>query len=181
MTTLLGGRRWISLSVAFAMVVAAMAIGIPSADAAKPAYDRDFYVTDVQLVALPDGTCVAKVWWEGLKGGRKINVQFDLRADVMGTPEHNDGLFSTLRAQKETLEVQRGLTGEMKHTGYAEHAFSFPYDGGILSGEGYYHLQVAIFDRNGSYGDFGGTSPDGDMSYDTWEYGNNMATYCTAP
>ena len=178
MTTLLDGRRWLSLAAAFAMVVAVMAMGIPSAGAGKPAHDRDFRVTSVELVAMTDGTCVAKVWWEGLKGGRKINVEFDMRADLIGGPEY-DGPGTTTSAAGTILEVKRGLTGETKRTGYAEYVFAFPYGPGAVTGEGFYHIQVRFWDRNGLYGDLGGTSPDGDMIYANWEYANNAA-HCTA-
>ena len=170
MTTLLDGRRWISLVAAFAMVVAVMAIGIPSADAGKPAYDRDFKVTEVHLVQMTDGSCVAKVWWEGLKGGRKINVELDVRADWFEGPEY-DGDGTTTRATMQVLEVQRGLTGATKHTGYAEYAFSF-------SGTNYLHVQVRFWDRNGLYRDGDNTTsptPD-DYIYGNWEYGHDGVT-----
>jgi hypothetical protein len=174
MTTLLGGRRWISLAAAFAMVMAAMAIGIPDAGAAKPAYDRDFRVTDVQLVAMADGTCVAKVWWDGLKGGRKIFVQFEMGLDLFGDSDY-DGAGTTMPAAKQVLEVQRGLTGATQHSGYAEYAFAYPYGLNPTIAEDFYHLQVMVWDRNGVYGD----SLDGDGIYANWEYGHDAA-FCAA-
>lgn len=182
--------RWVALAVAVGLVFSVISVANSTAEAAKPLHDRNFLVNSLRVESDGPGSCTAKLKFEGLKGGKKINVEFRLLKDTGadGTFDHTPR-ETHLPGSLQVVTVARGrsfvVDGHVIGTnGYAEYTFPSPYG---AWGNGRYHVQARIYDENskgvktfytdfglGTPSEFGGT----DVVYTNWEKGVFAATLC---